>query len=380
MVLLSEQVRLIADEQSFSVSGLPFEQGPVIDWGTKGSKEITLTKKSIIYLKMSYSIYAYTGAYYIGGGIRALIGSVPCLVYSGIYQASGGTTTGSVEGYMILDVGTYTFNFQISVFVTNSTNNYLRITDITLAAFNFSDKFEYNLDSGLISCPATTLTTLVDQSFTPPARKLAVGTISKYVIFITAVMEREAQRVSKVTYGGVEANFFNWRLYIDDVEVSFSLSKNDYNSGSTDNPTYAEGAYGLSYSKVITSGASHNVKVKCYNGFASAYNGRAVVRIVICPWIIPNNEYIPVSLDFSFGSTLYMMLEPLTTNPTKYIKIGKVRGISFGDTTDYYSSASGTNILSYNYTFEILPPGNMIMLISGYGGCISVLGVDVRQV
>jgi hypothetical protein len=72
------------------------------------------------------------------------------------------------------------------------------------------------------------------------------------------------------------------------------------------------------------------------------------------------------------------MLEPLMSNPTKNLKLGKKRAVSFGDSTDYYSTGSGTNILSWNYTFEIVEVDDCVLVVEGYGGCIAVVGVDLR--
>jgi hypothetical protein len=98
----------------------------------------------------------------------------------------------------------------------------------------------------------------------------------------------------------------------------------------------------------------------------------------MCPWIIPAEEYEPLTLDFPQGSTLYVSTEPLEVNPTKTVKIGKVRFISFGDSTDFYYINSGTDVLDSSYTFETIEVSRIIMIVSGEGGCIATLGVDIR--
>jgi hypothetical protein len=110
-------------------------------------------------------------------------------------------------------------------------------------------------------------------------------------------------------------------------------------------------------------------------------NGSTVVHIsvILCPWILPpDTDFEPIDLDFPQGSTIYLMLEPLTENPTKNSKIGKERAISFGDTTDYYSTASGTGILKHTYTFEEVKNGAVLLVTYGKGACISSIGVDMR--
>ncbi len=73
-----------------------------------------------------------------------------------------------------------------------------------------------------------------------------------------------------------------------------------------------------------------------------------------------------------------MTLEPLDKDPTKNSKIGKVRAVSYGDATDFYSTASGTGILSHTYTFEIVAVSDVSVFVNGFGGCISLVGVDER--
>ncbi|MCP8316622.1 MAG: hypothetical protein H3Z51_07160, partial [archaeon] len=254
----------------------------------------------------------------------------------------------------------------------------LRLSNIIIYTLNFADKVDLFYDSGLISCPATTLTTLIDQNFTPPNRKLAIGSVKKYNLFLYIYAEREEQRVSKVKNAGEgnDANFFNWRLFINDVELSWTARADDCGS-QTGNITYGEGAYGY-YNALLDAGTQYNLKIKCYNGFGSAYNGRVRVKAMLCPWIIPITEYEPITLDFPQGSTFYITTEPLTSDPSKTSKIGKKRFISFGDATDYYSKATGQGILNHNYTFEIVEVANSVLLVSGYGGCISIIGCDIR--
>jgi len=121
-----------------------------------------------------------------------------------------------------------------------------------------------------------------------------------------------------------------------------------------------------------------NLKLKVYNDTVSDRNCRAYVDIILCPWILSDVDYEPVSLDFPQGSTLYVVLEPLGQNPTKYARVGKQRFMSFGDATDYYKSVSGIGILSLDYTFETVEVINSILHVKGLGGCVSMIGVDIR--
>ena len=73
-----------------------------------------------------------------------------------------------------------------------------------------------------------------------------------------------------------------------------------------------------------------------------------------------------------------MTYEPLDVDPTKNSKIGKIRSVSYGDATDYYSAASGTGILSHSYTFEIVKVPTVSVFASGLGACLSYVAVDMR--
>lgn len=105
---------------------------------------------------------------------------------------------------------------------------------------------------------------------------------------------------------------------------------------------------------------------------------KAELHLVLCPWIIPYLEYSPVELDFQQGSTLYVVGEPFTSDPTKKIRLGAARIKDFGDAANFYASSSGTGILSFNYTFETVEVEKVDLKVEGHGGCISIIGVDVR--
>jgi len=102
------------------------------------------------------------------------------------------------------------------------------------------------------------------------------------------------------------------------------------------------------------------------------------INVAVCPWILPSAVFEPVTLDFNQGSTAYVVLEPLDANPTKFVAVGKERAITFGASTDYYSSTSAADIVGFSYTFEVVKVGESWLLASGLGGCISHVGVDPR--
>lgn len=279
-----------------------------------------------------------------------------------------------------MEAGSYSFAFQGAQIAGTVLG---RLTNIRVAALNFPDKQRNYYDSGTVSCPSgQTTIVLSDQQFTPPAtRKLAVGQVKKYVCIIT-VYAGAAYRKSRLKNPG-EANdsgFFNWKIYLDGVQQTWTERQEDW--GGTDN-NYANGSTGA-YGRLVAlayPSTARILRIDVYNAFGSTQNCSARVDIIICPWFLADVDYEPVSLDFSQGSTLYVILEPLGiqyNNPTKYARVGKQRFVSFGDATDYYKTVSGTGILSFDYTFETVEVVNSLLHVKGLGGCVSTIGVDVR--
>lgn len=122
-----------------------------------------------------------------------------------------------------------------------------------------------------------------------------------------------------------------------------------------------------------SAGVSHSITITTDNG-ATAVN----INVAVCPWILPYALSEIVTLDFPQGSTVYLTEEPLDANPTKYVYVGKIRGVTFGVATDYYASASATGISAFSYTFESVKVSQCIMTVYGLGGCISIIAVDLR--
>jgi len=113
-------------------------------------------------------------------------------------------------------------------------------------------------------------------------------------------------------------------------------------------------------------------------------NANTVIHVCFfgCPWLLVDALHEPLTLSFAQGSTLYVVLEPLNKDATKYIKIGKVRAVSWGDNTDYYSAASGSGILSHSFVFETVEVAEILMSVRSYAdgllACISIIAVDER--
>ena len=372
-MLLSEMVRKLADEAVIKSYDPNVAIAAVHDWTTRVTEQITLTKESLVYVK--FTGYAETGA---GGNVRVLCNGSPVLATGDMNDKVGFTR----DIILLLPSGTHTFEFQTSQYRcdTGFALRSLRIQLIHIALLGFADKARDSTSTTATASAGTTTTVINKTIAIPSGRKTCIGSIKSYTAFIYVYMHGEDNRVSVVKNPG-EANdsgLLNWRIQVNGMDMSWKDRRNDYNASySTMNPSYAEGAYGF-LATTIPAGGTMNIKINVYNGLASSQSVFASLYVVLCPWFLADTDYEPVNLSFPQGSTLYVVMEPLTSNPTKTLKLGKPRFVSFGSATDYYSTVSGTDIVSWSYTFESVEVSACLLLFAGFGGCISIIAVDVR--
>ena len=359
-MLLSEQFRMVRVEVVLATGATSWDT--VAGWKDQKTVNITFTATKIVYVWMKTDTGGDDG---IG---RALLDSVPLVstgFFSGVIER---------EVFVVLPAGSYTIKFQTAKI--SGVGAGIRLQDTKVALLNFPDKQRNNWDSGTVVVPVNTEVIILNQNFTAPAtRKLAVGSIKKYVCVVTVFAHTDSYAINKMLNPG-EANvdnWDNWRIFLDDVQVSWT-ERNDDKLVSDHNAPGGHGRYAIA----LDPNVQVNLKLKVYNDTVSDRNCRAYVDIILCPWILSDVDYEPVSLDFPQGSTLYVVLEPLGQNPTKYARVGKQRFMSFGDATDYYKSVSGIGILSLDYTFETVEVINSILHVKGLGGCVSMIGVDIR--
>jgi len=369
-MLLSEMVRRLKNEV-FVYKGSA--QGcDVHDWTTRLSLSLSLPAPRLVVIHWDhYHSYSETN-----GGSRVLLDGNP--VWGSGYVPSGtaGLRT-SPRCMLMVPGGSHTLDFQTSQLYAAS-NRCIQMNNIEVGYADFADT-SYQNANGSGNVAAGVESSIVSVSIPAsslPARKTAVGKIKQYVaqIYVAAVVPDNAISKLKNVGEANESGYVNWKIFVDDVQMSWNER---YNDVQTVDVTKAEGAFGRLF-VVFDAETSHTVTVKAYNGTSAARTCNAYVYIVLSPWILGDSEHQPVSLQIPQGSTLYLVAEPLLSDPTKVVKLGKKRAISFGDSTDYYSTASGTGILSWNYTFESVEVSNSLLFASGYGGCISIIAVDVR--
>jgi len=374
-MLLSEMVRRIKREKILLASTANYDQTAVTDWVTKLSKTISLDAPSIIHVQFSLVLGSSASSSYVRANGRVLVDNVPILA-TGERSFSGvGSGEHAVSAYICLSSGDHTFDFQISVHRLDSGSS-ARLTKIYIRLLDFADVTSLNRNSGAVNVPVGT-STVLDFNINFPARKLAVGKIKQAPLRLTVYVQDANTRlcVFRNPDESDTSSRLNWRLFMNDVQVSWTARMGDNESGDGSNPSYSRGGYGY-FETILNAGTTYNIKLKVINTTGSSKTVNAILTILICPWIIGSSEFEPLDLIFPQGSTLYLVLEPLSSDPTKTVKLGYVRAWDLG--YNFYSTASGAGILSWNYTFESVEVENCVLLISGSGGCISIIAVDVR--
>jgi len=194
------------------------------------------------------------------------------------------------------------------------------------------------------------------------SRKLAVGPINDVVFAVVCWARTPGEQTNFENVGDSLTN--GVALSVDGQQKDWTWRQQD--TGAKENAA-------ATYFGALSVGSNHTFTISKDNA-----NTEVHISVIGCPWLLLDELRQPIALDFAQGSTLYLVLEPLNENPTKYIKIGKKRAVSFSDSNDYYSTASGTNILSHSYTFETVEVEEAILFVKGFGGCISILAVDER--
>ena len=369
-MLLSEMVRQIKRETVFLNDAAVYTSPTTHDWTTRKSKTITLAEPSLVFVRFK----GYSGGSNAMGSLRLMHNYDPVLVYQ-LMPFSPGIQQSLL---MFLPAGNHQFDLQTAVHWSPNNNEVAVITEFYIAALGFTDQAGQKYAPSTVNVPSGGTATVATLNFSVPSpRKLAVGNIKQYACIITAYLDIPDYRSSVLKNPGEtnETGRMNWRLYLDGVEIGWRERIND-----AFNLSYyialSEGCHGRAYFP-LEAGTNHVLEVKATNTLSAAYNARAVLNIALSPWFLID-EHQPLTLNFPQGSTLYAVAEPLWQDPTKTIKLGWKRFVSFGDATDFYSTASGTGILPWNYTFESVEVGSCALLVGGYGGCISIIAVDVR--
>ena len=334
-MVYTEQVRQLASEQNLINDATVYTRNNAA-WGTIHEYgNITLTEDSLVVFK--FTIGLTQSAY------RLKIGS---------YYVYGCYLAGTYTGLAVVTAGTHMVKMEQKNVGADTGN----ISAFQLGKAKFSDTQKSSVAA--YSVPISL--TVAQRS--PPS---FFGTLKNAVWAIrvwayTPGAQTNFENVGDVLVNGVAVAFD----FFDGDQIDWTVRIQDTGSNET--------AYAYSYqSKSV--GIPHCITI-------SKRNPATVVHISMfaCPWLLAGINNEPMTLNFSQGSTLYLVLEPLNADPTKNSYIGKVRAVSYGDTTDFYTTASGTGILLHSYTFELVDPTSVLVTVNGLGGCISLVGLDER--
>lgn len=372
-MLYSEQLRLLEDESTPVTNTGDYSVTTLQDWVVARQETVNLTKEQFIYFYVK--AVAETGS---RGAVRIKQNAGYPIVTTGEVHAE----TVEREAVILKSASSYTFDFEISLF--EKTTGGIKIDEIRIGLFRFSD-VAGSSNLGTESVTDGTEETVIDKTFPLPAkRKLPFGYTNECNVLIHAVCSVASSRANQMQDSAATptAGRSGWRIYIDDAIKPWAVREDDRQL-SADELNYGEGSYGI-YNHTDTVGTTVNVKIKAYNNQGSDKTHSVYLWIAACVWWLGSSYCEPITLEtLPFQSTLYLVLEPLWADNTKYLYLGKLRFKSFGAGTDYYSTASGTGIVTWNYTFETCDPAGVQLLtfttsVTQFGTAITHIAADMR--
>lgn len=334
MTILSEQERLINNEvvliNDTNQHNTPASWGTVVDEGN-----ITLAAESLVVIRLQ--LYSNASTTYA----RVKIGGVPVLnVQSGAaYYVPFGTLISLAAG---------TYDVLIEGLNSNGAVNYIQVGTVSFNDVAQRDLAAYS--SGITKTVAARNT---------PAGVIVQATFFAHVLAYTASAATHLENIGDNLTNGVS-------ILVDGAQVNWSET-------TIEDPAYHGicGNIALPYS----TGTSHTITISKRNS-----NTVVEISVIACPWILSSQNYSPFTLTFPQGSTVYAILNPLYEDTSKFVGVGKSRGVSFGAATDYYNSTSGTGLISYSFCVDVPDYTQVSLFVSGLGGCIEVVSVDLRSV
>lgn len=343
MVLLAEQERLIAQEANLVNDTTQYAATTASwvllkDWGN-----ITMPSDGILIIKFDGFLDTTGGS----GAIRIKVGSNYVLT-----SWTNLATSQSFGTAIWLAAGTY--DVQAAGYLQGSGSNYnvyLKNFQCGLTAFNDQQGASVRTYSSGIGLTVYNRTT--------PCGPLQQAAYFVQVYAVTSGGSTSLENIGNNYTNGVS-------IYVDGSQVNWAENITELGSGGT------SGKISLPYNV----GLSHTVTISKRNSSTAV-----TISVIACPWILPvtTNPGIPVNITFSQGSTLYCMLEPWYLDPSnKFAGVGAVHGVTFGAADDYYSSATGADLVQFSYMMDIVDILNNNLMVSGLGGCIGVIAVDAR--
>lgn len=337
MPILAEQERLVAQESNLINDPTQYPYNTQAAWGTMHDYgNVVLAVAGILLIKLDILLNGSIGYVRVKVGSNYVFGLEPTGVYTSYGLAiwlAAGTYDVKVEGYVSSAAYTVAIkNFQAG-----------------LSAFNDQQG-------------ASVRTYSTGIALTVANRNTPVGALQKATYLVQCFAS---------TAGG-DTNFEN----IDDnltngVSVSVDAAQISWDERNQD--VDAVGCASAKTAGSFAVGSSHTVTISKRNASTVV-----IISVIACPWILAGTVHIPVNIYFSQGSTLYCILEPWFLNPTKFVGVGVIHGVTFGVADDYYNSLSGMDLVNFTYTIDIVDVSNNNLVVYGLGGCIGVIAVDAR--
>jgi hypothetical protein len=335
MVLFSEQERLANNELNLLNDPTDYSANDATWTLLNDYGSFTLANPGIVLIKFD--------ALLEGGGegaLRVKVGANHVFLGKPAYGTP--TTYGTA---LYLPAGTYNVQVEdISTFYTIHVSNF----QVGLAFLN-------DVQASALQTYTSGIT------LTVPTRPTPIGPLTNTTFFVhvyayTPSANTAFENVGETLVNGVA-------VWVDGIQHDWSERVNDDHTWQAACAKLAAG---------FTAGSAHTVAITKANA-----NTIVLLCVIASPWILPDDVFAPVTMNFPQNSTLYVVLEPWFTNPTgKLVGVGNVRAITFGLTDDYYSSSTGADIISYSSRIDIQDIANNNLWMKGLGGCIGIIGVD----
>ena len=341
--------RLIDDNSDRTVSTDPDWQ-LIYNYG-----DITLDEQSVVVINYKYITQ--------GMGIDDMVAHQ---LRFGSYRVAASRIEGSspteleMAVFAVLPAGTYT----VAAYGHGTTNNIHGIRNLKVGVVKFLDSdFGYGDENG-------------GTVYIPPARLTCLGKIKRYTLNV-AVCAYDADSGyntglrTLMLDAGESPGTGEWgvRLVIEGSEVDW-LERQDERM---ENYEYARaGATGW-WSGTFEPEDSVSLSLSVQN---PPTNYVCLLSYWLSPWLLPNDYEENIRLDVPQGSVIYVLTEPLEGNPTKYIGLGFRKAVNFDK--DFYESASGTDILTFNASLDWIPRSGLKLLWKGFKAGVTAIAKDVR--
>ena len=294
-------------------------------------------------------------------GLVFKIGNYKIVGYEKRLEAYKETDTFYMQGILRIPNGTYNVVF-------DSLAGHVHLENIRIGRFKLKDQaFIVKTNSASVSADSGA-DVLNENIILPAIRRTPIGDVAKTHLRIIIYVDGGGNILFKNSGESNSNNYLNVRLKINGAVADFYKRLHERTVAS---------AYFRSIELLENTEKTLNLKVNVYNDYSESKDVNVCMYAYASPWIMPEDWESMVDLNVPFGSTIYVISEPLVKNVTHSIGIGFEKACNYG--TDFYDSVSGTGILEYGYTFDVISSRiPRILKWKGYGAGITYLGADIR--